>query len=83
MLPGSRLHRLFSAGQETTAQVTVRLIVLLLITLSILATAFQFDVVLGAFAAGFILRRLIRRGTGPSSTSSTAWRSGCSSPSSS
>ena len=62
VLPGSRLHRLISAGQETTAQVTVRLVVLLLITLSILAAAFQFDVVLGAFAAGFILRRLIPEG---------------------
>ena len=62
VLPGSRLHRLISAGQETTAQLTVRLVVLLLITLSILAAAFQFDVVLGAFAAGFILRRLIPHG---------------------
>ncbi len=62
MLPGSRLHRLISAGQETTAQLTVRLVVLLLITLSLLAAAFQFDVVLGAFAAGFILRRLIPQG---------------------
>ena len=60
--PGSRLHRLISAGQETTAQLTVRLVVLLLITLSLLAAAFQFDVVLGAFAAGFILRRLIPQG---------------------
>ena len=62
VLPGSRLHGLISAGQETTAQLTVRLVVLLLITLSILAAAFQFDVVLGAFAAGFILRRLIPHG---------------------
>jgi Kef-type K+ transport system membrane component KefB len=51
-----------SAGQETTAQLTVRLVVLLLITLSLLAAAFKFDVVLGAFAAGFILRRLIPLG---------------------
>ncbi len=62
VLPGSRLHALISAGQETTAQVTVRLVVLLLITLSLLAAAFQFDVVLGAFGAGFILRRLIPQG---------------------
>ncbi len=62
VLPGSRLHRVISAGQETTAQLTVRLVVLLLITLSLLAAAFQFDVVLGAFAAGFILRRLIPQG---------------------
>jgi len=62
VLPGSRLHRLVTAGQETTAQLTVRLVVLLLITLSLLAAAFQFDVVLGAFAAGFILRRIIPGG---------------------
>jgi Kef-type K+ transport system membrane component KefB len=62
VLPGSRLHGMISAGQETTAQLTVRLVVLLLITLSLLAAAFQFDVVLGAFAAGFILRRLIPEG---------------------
>ncbi len=62
VLPGSRLHALISAGQETTAQLTVRLVVLLLITLSLLAAAFQFDVVLGAFAAGFILRRLLPQG---------------------
>jgi Kef-type K+ transport system membrane component KefB len=60
--PGSRLHSLISAAQETTAQLTVRLVVLLLITLSLLAAAFQFDVVLGAFAAGFILRRIIPGG---------------------
>jgi Kef-type K+ transport system membrane component KefB len=62
VLPGSRLHRLVTAGQETTAQLTVRLVVVLLITLSLLAAAFQFDVVLGAFAAGFILRRIIPGG---------------------
>ncbi len=62
VLPGSRLHQLISASQETTAQLTVRLVVLLLITLSLLAAAFQFDVVLGAFAAGFILRRLLPNG---------------------
>ncbi|HEU4329872.1 MAG TPA: cation:proton antiporter [Lapillicoccus sp.] len=62
VLPGSRLHSLITAGQETTAQLTVRLVVLLLITLSLLAAAFQFDVVLGAFAAGFILRRIIPGG---------------------
>jgi Kef-type K+ transport system membrane component KefB len=62
VMPGSRLHTLISAGQETTAQLTVRLVVLLLITLALLAAAFQFDVVLGAFAAGFILRRIIPEG---------------------
>jgi Kef-type K+ transport system membrane component KefB len=62
VLPGSRLYRLISSSEETTAQLTVRLVVLLLITLALLAAAFQFDVVLGAFAAGFILRRLLPHG---------------------
>ena len=47
VLPGSRLHGVISASQETTAQLTVRLVVLLLITLSLLAAALKFDVVLG------------------------------------
>ncbi|HEY6744053.1 MAG TPA: cation:proton antiporter [Lapillicoccus sp.] len=62
VMPDSRLGRLISTGQETTAQLTVRLVVLLVITLSLLAAAFQFDIVLGAFAAGFILRRLLPEG---------------------
>ena len=62
VMPDSQLGGLISAGQETTAQLTVRLVVLLVITLSLLAAAFQFDIVLGAFAAGFILRRLLPQG---------------------
>ena len=62
VMPGSRLHGLILAGQETTAQLTLRLVVLLLVSLSLLAAVFQFDIVLGAFAAGFILRRLIPEG---------------------
>jgi Kef-type K+ transport system membrane component KefB len=55
----SRLLRIIRAGSETTAQTTVRLIILLLISLTVLAVIFEFDVVLGAFAAGFVLRRII------------------------
>jgi Kef-type K+ transport system membrane component KefB len=62
VMPESRLGRLVSAGQETTAQLTVRLVVLLVIALSLLAAAFEFDIVLGAFAAGFILRRVLPAG---------------------
>jgi hypothetical protein len=47
-LAESGLGRLVSAGQETTAQLTVRLVVLLVIALSLLAAAFEFDIVLGA-----------------------------------
>ncbi len=68
-LPWKRLQRgtsgvmqLIRAGSETTGQTTVRLTVLLLVTLLALAAAFSLDSVLGAFAAGFILRRLIPEG---------------------
>jgi Kef-type K+ transport system membrane component KefB len=55
--PGSRTHQLIVGSSETTAQITVRLVLLLLISLGALAIAFDLDVVLGAFAAGFVLRR--------------------------
>ena len=57
MRPGSRTHQLIVGSSETTAQITVRLVLLLLISLGALAIAFDLDVVLGAFAAGFVLRR--------------------------
>ena len=41
---------------RSTAQTTVRITVLLLVGLCTLAEVFDLDVVLGAFAAGFILR---------------------------
>lgn len=60
--PGSNLHSLIASGSETTAQTTVRLVVLLLVGLGLLAFAFDLDVVLGAFAAGFVLRRALPEG---------------------
>ena len=56
---GSWTHRLVRAGADTTAQTTVRLTVLLLVSLGVLSAVFSLDVILGAFAAGFILRRLM------------------------
>lgn len=58
----SRTLGYIRAGSETTGQTTVRLTLLLLVTLLALAAAFDLDAVLGAFAAGFILRRLIPEG---------------------
>jgi Kef-type K+ transport system membrane component KefB len=58
----SKILHLIRAGSETTAQTTVRLTVLLLVGLSVLAQVFDLDVVLGAFAAGFILRQALPRG---------------------
>src|SRR5215207_8545253 len=68
-LPSARLRRdtfpaaaLIRAGSETTGQTTVRLTVLLLVTLSTVAILFDLDIVLGAFAAGFVLHRALPEG---------------------
>jgi Kef-type K+ transport system membrane component KefB len=58
----SRLMQIIRAGSETTGQTTVRLTVLLLVGLCVLAEVFDLDVVLGAFAAGFVLRLAIPDG---------------------
>ncbi|WP_338892884.1 cation:proton antiporter [Rhodococcus sovatensis] len=59
---GSKLLAVIRRGSDTTAQTTVRLTVLLLITLTAIATVFGLDIILGAFAAGFILRRVVPAG---------------------
>ncbi|GAB3082253.1 cation:proton antiporter [Intrasporangium mesophilum] len=59
---GTEVHRRITAGAETTSQTTVRVVVLLLVGLMALAQAFDLDVVLAAFAAGFILRRALPEG---------------------
>jgi Kef-type K+ transport system membrane component KefB len=58
----SRLLGAVRAGSETSGQTAVRLVVLLLVTLGAAAAAFELDAVLGAFAAGFVLRRLLPQG---------------------
>ena len=52
----SRVLALIRAGAETTGQIPVRLTMLLLATLVAVASEFKLDIVLAAFAAGFILR---------------------------
>lgn len=59
---GLRLTRLIHFGSQTTAQTTVRLSVVLLVGLITLAASLGLDVVLGAFAAGFIVRQAIPDG---------------------
>ncbi|MFC9787930.1 cation:proton antiporter [Rhodococcus sp. NPDC127528] len=54
---GSKLLSIIRLGSETTAQTTVRLTILLLVALGALASVFDVDGILAAFAAGFILRR--------------------------
>ena len=58
----SKLAGIIRAGSETTGQTTVRLTVLLLVMLCVLAELFDLDVVLGAFAAGFVLRQALPHG---------------------
>lgn len=53
-----RLEHMLRDGSGGTSQLVVRAVVLLLMTLMALAAAFELDVVLGAFAAGAILRKI-------------------------
>lgn len=57
-LHSKRLRDLISRGSTTASQTPVRLTIVLLVGLLTIAAAFGFDVVLGAFAAGMIVRRL-------------------------
>lgn len=59
-IPG--LRRTMAAEANTTSQTMLRLAMLLLSTLMMVAAVFQLDVVLGAFAAGIILRSLTPTG---------------------
>ena len=60
---GRRVVELIHLGGSTTAQTTIRVTVLLLVGLCTLAEVFDLDVVLGAFAAGFILRYAVPDGS--------------------
>lgn len=53
------LGRALLAGTTSTGQLAMRTVMLLLSTMMVVATVFGLDVVLGAFAAGMILRRLV------------------------
>ena len=59
---GSRIVRALHMGAESTAQTTVRGTVVLLVGLVTLATVLKLDIVLGAFAAGFIVRQALPQG---------------------
>ncbi len=58
----ARVHRLIEATLHTSGQFAVRLIVLVLAAFTGLASAFGLDVLLGAFAAGVLIRLLLRTG---------------------
>ena len=56
---GGRLAAVAAAGQDETAQITLRGTVVLLITLIAVTDRFDLDAVLGAFLAGVVLRRWV------------------------
>lgn len=58
----SRILDLVRAGAETTGQTPVRVTMLMLVALITVATVFDLDIVLAAFAAGFILRLTLPHG---------------------
>lgn len=56
------IRDIFFAGRDTTSQTFVRAVLMLLIVLVAVSSLFHLDIVLGAFAAGFILRYIIPEG---------------------
>ncbi|OKL54458.1 hypothetical protein BSZ39_03935 [Bowdeniella nasicola] len=59
---GLKIVGLIHLKAEGTAQATVRVTVVLLVALTTLAVQFELDLVLGAFAAGIIVRQLLPSG---------------------
>lgn len=60
---GRRVYQFLLSKRNTTSQTFVRTVVLLLIALVTVSAVFDLDIVLGAFAAGFILRYVIPEGS--------------------
>ncbi|TJW12220.1 cation:proton antiporter [Parvibacter caecicola] len=59
---GSKLFALIERNANTNSQMLVRTVVLLLIVLVTVSSVFKLDIVLGAFAAGFVLRYVVPEG---------------------
>lgn len=59
---GSKLDTLMRENSETNSQMSVRAVVMLMVGLVTLSAIFDLDIVLGAFAAGFVLRVVIPKG---------------------
>lgn len=59
---GHKLFHFLTANAEGTSQTMMRSVVLLLVGLVALSAVFDLDIVLGAFAAGFVLRYIIPEG---------------------
>ena len=59
---GGKIYGWFTESAQTTSQSFVRLTVLLLVLLTAVSAIFDLDIVLGAFAAGFVLRVILPEG---------------------
>lgn len=59
---GTQLYRFLTERADTTSQTMMRLTVLMLMGLVAFSSLFDLDIVLGSFAAGFILRYVIPEG---------------------
>lgn len=59
---GIHLPKFFKSNRDTNAQIVVRFVMVLLVGLVTVSALFDLDIVLGAFAAGFVLRFLVPEG---------------------
>ena len=59
---GNRAYRFLVDRADSNSQTTVRVVVALLITLVAISAIFDLDIILGAFAAGFVLRYVVPEG---------------------
>lgn len=59
---GTKAENIIHMNSETNAQLSLRFVVMLLVGLVTLSAVFDLDIVLGAFAAGFVLRIVIPKG---------------------
>lgn len=59
---GHRVFRFLTENADSTSQTMMRVTVFLLVGLVTLSAVFDLDIVLGAFAAGFVLRYIIPEG---------------------
>lgn len=60
---GTRIYHFLTENADSNSQTFVRVVVLLLVLLVTFSAVFDLDIVLGAFAAGFVLRIVAPEGT--------------------
>lgn len=60
---GGYVYRFIERNADTNSQMIVRAVMVLLVGLTALSAVFDLDIVLGAFAAGFVLRYVLPEGS--------------------